>query len=202
MANVNNPFGLRPLMRTLSGGNPNVFGYTKAVGYTHAIYKWDPVTQLAGVLNGPASGLTAGTTYLIGVVLAGTVVLPTSTGAVYTQTMPSNWWTASVAAELLVMDDPGALYEVSGDGSGSGSNVIAAATMGYNANLNYTGTAGAGVTRDNSGVQLTESTIATTSTLDVRILRLHLDPTNAYGVNGIVEIDINKHLNSKAITAT
>jgi len=182
MANVNNPYGLRPLMRTTSGGNPNIFGYTKASGYGYPIYKWDPVTQLAGVLNGPASGLTAGTTYLSGVALAFSL--------------------ASTAATILVMDDPGALFDIQGDGSGSGSNVIAAATMGYNANLNYTGTAGAGVTRDNSGVQLTESTIAVTSTLDVRILRLHNDPTNAYGVYGRVEITINKHLNSKAVTAT
>lgn len=202
MANVNNPYGLRPLMRTLAGGNPNVFGYTKAAAYAQAIYKWDPVTQLAGVLNGPASGLTAGTTLLIGVVLGGTTVLPATTGMIVAQGQPSNWFAASVAAELLVMDDPGALFDVAGDGSGSGSNVISAATMGFNANLNYTGTAGAGVTRDNSGVQLTESTIATTSTLDVRILRLHSDPTNAYGVFGRVEIAINKHLNSKSVTAT
>lgn len=182
MANVNNPYGLRPLMRTLAGGNPNVFGYTKAAAYGQAIYKWDPVTQLAGVLNGPASGLTAGTTYLIGVALAYSV--------------------ASIAATMLVMDDPGALFEAQGDGSGSGSNTIAAAHMGYNANLNYTGVAGGGVTRDNSGVSITESTIAVTSTLDVRLLRLHNDPTNAYGIYGRVELVINKHLNSKAITAT
>lgn len=182
MANVNNPFGLRPVMRTLGGGNPNVFGYTKAAAYAQAIYKWDPVTQLAGVLNGPASGMTAGTTRPIGVALAYSL--------------------ASIAATMLIMDDPEAIFCVQGDGSGSGGNTIAAAHMGYNANLNYTGTAGGGVTRDNSGVQLTESTIAVTATLDVRILRLHNDPTNAYGLNGIVEVVFNKHLNNKEVTTT
>ena len=168
MVNTNNPFGLRPAMRTLGGGDPQVFGYAKAVGYAHAIFKWDPVTQVAGVLNGPASGMTAGTTRPIGVALAYSL--------------------ASIAATMLVMDDPEAIFCVQGDGSGSGGNVIAATTMGWNANLNYTGTAGGGVTRDNSGVQLTESTIAVTATLDVRMLRLHNDPTNAYGVNGTVEV--------------
>jgi hypothetical protein len=182
MSNVNNPFGLRPVMRTMAGGNPNVFGYAKAAAYSHAIFKWDPVTQLAGVLNGPASGMTAGTTRPIGVALAYSL--------------------ASLAATMLVMDDPGAIFCVQGDGSGSGGNIIDATTVGYNANLNYTGTAGGGVTRDNSGVQLTESTIAVTATLDVRILRLHQDPTNAYGLNGIVEVVFNKHLNNKEVTTT
>ncbi len=182
MANVNNPHGLRPLMRTLNGGNPQVFGYTKAAAYGQAIYKWDPVTLLAGVLNGPPSGITAGTTRLLGVSL--------------------NYSLASLLATMLVMDDPGALFEAQGDGSGSGSNTIAAAHMGYNANLNYTGVAGAGVTRDNSGVSITESTIAVTATLDVKLRQLYGVPDNAYGIYGRVELKINKHLNNPEVTET
>ncbi len=197
MANVNNPHGLRPLMRTLNGGNPQVFGYTKAAAYgqvrsvsaylsmtdepgTRDVVEWDCI--LAGVLNGPPSGITAGTTRLLGVSL--------------------NYSLASLLATMLVMDDPGALFEAQGDGSGSGSNTIAAAHMGYNANLNYTGVAGAGVTRDNSGVSITESTIAVTATLDVKLRQLYGVPDNAYGIYGRVELKINKHLNNPEVTET
>lgn len=194
MANVNNPHGLRPIMRDFQGGNSQVNPYTKAAAYAQAIYKWDPVTLLAGVLNGPASGITPGTTRYRGVSL--------------------NWSVASVLTTHLIVDSPGAIFEVQGDGSGSGGNVISAATMGFKANLNVASVAGGGVTRDNSGVQLTESTIATTSSLDVHIMQLvggpglsqtglnPGSPDNAYGVNARVEVRFNKHLENPEVTAT
>lgn len=198
MANVNNPFGLRPQMRTQAGGMPETQGFTKAVGYAFAIYKWDPVTMLAGVLNGPASGITPGTTRYLGVALnwvpASTAAGPIQNPATAPQGPPDG--------PMLVMVDPGAMYVAQGDGSGSGGNVISAATMGYNANLNVASVAGGGVTRDNSGVQITESTIAVTSSLDVKITQLELDPTNAYGVNGRCELRFNKHLRNPEVTVT
>lgn len=180
MSNVNNPYGLKPLMRTIDGGAPQTEAWTKQASYAAAIFKWDPVTLLAGYLNGPASGLTAGTTRLLGVAL--------------------NWAAASTLSTHLVMTSPHAVFDAQGDGSSAGNMV--AAKMGYNANLNYGGTAGGGVTRDNSGVQITESTIATTSTLDVRLLNLLQDPTNAFGANARIELYINKHLRTAEITAT
>lgn len=183
MANVNNPHGLRPLMRTQSGGGVQTEAWSKAVGYAYAIYKWDPVTGVAGVLKGPANGITpGGTTNYLGVSLG--------------------WSAASTAATHLILVDPGDLFEAQGDGSGSGANVISAATMGYKANLNLTGTAGGGVTRDNSGVQITESTIATTSTLDVQLLGLLNEVDNAYGVHGRVELKFNNHLRNPGVTST
>lgn len=179
MTNVNNPHGLRPAMRTLSGGAPQIETFTKAAAYAYAIYKWDPVTELAGVLNGPANGITVGTTRFLGVCLA--------------------WSPVSTLATLPVMVSPDAVFEAQGDGS-SGTN-IAAGTMGYNANLNIS-TAGGGVTRDNSGVQVNESSVATTSTLDVRILQLLNAIDNAYGANGRVELKFNKHLRNPEIAAT
>ncbi len=167
-------------MRRQGGGASQVEPYSKAVGYAYAIFKWDPVTQLAGVLNGPASGLTAGTTRLVGV----------STG----------WSPASTAATLLILDHPFDLFEAQGDGSDA--SLMVAASMGYNANLNYSGTAGGGETRDNSGVQVTETTIAVTATLDVRVLRLLNEVDNAYGAYGRLELRINKHLNNAEVTAT
>lgn len=187
MANVNNPHGLRPLMRTQAGGGVQTEPWSKAAGYAHAIYKWDPVTALAGVLNGPASGITPGTTRLLGVVLGGA---PTSGSTPY--------WTASVAATLLVLVDPGDLFEAQGDGSGG----LVATMYGYNANLNVASVAGAGVTRDNSGVQFVESTVAVTSTFDLKLIKLLDEPDNAIGVNARMELRINKHLRNPEVTAT
>lgn len=180
MANVNNPYGLKPNMRTTAGGQPQCETWTKAAAYAYAIYKWDPVTLLAGVLNGPANGITAGTTRYLGVSM--------------------NWAVLSVLSSHLIMCDPGALFDAQEDNSG-GAN-IAAAKMGYNANLTTTATAGGGVTRDNSGVMISGTSVATTSSLDVRILSLVTDPNNAYGAYGRCVLRFNKHLRSVEITAT
>lgn len=179
MANVNNPFGLKPLQRTLSGGAPQTESWSKLAAYAAALYKWDPVTRVAGYIRGPASGITPGTTNLFGVSL--------TPGAISTLTTH------------LVIVSPDSVFEAQGDGS-TGSNVVAA-KMGYNANLLLT-TAGGGITRDNSGTQIDESTIAVTSTLDVHILGLVGDPSNAYGANARLQIKINKHLRNPGTTQT
>jgi hypothetical protein len=178
VANINNPFGLRPLMRGQSGAAVMTEQFSKAAAYGQAIFRWDPVTELAGVLNGPASGITPGTTRYLGVSL--------------------NWSPASTLANHQVIVDPNALFVVQGDGTGG----ITAAIMGYNGNLNVASVAGGGVTRDNSGVQLVESTIAVTSTFDVRILQLYNAVDNALGANARLEIKFNKHLRNAEVTAT
>jgi hypothetical protein len=180
LSNVNNPHGLRPLMRTQSGGGVQTEPWAKAVGYAYAIYKWDPVTSLAGVLNGPASGITPGTTRYLGVSLT--------------------WSIASVAATHLVLVDPGDLFEAQGDGSDAALAVTGSTD--YNANLNLTGTAGGGVTRDNSGVQITETTIAVTSSLDVKLLGMLNEIDNAFGAYCRWELRFNKHLRNPEVTAT
>lgn len=177
MSNVNNPHGLRPLMRNSNGGRPSCEAYTKDVGYGSAIYIWDPVTELAGLLNGPASGITPGTTLYRGVAM--------------------DYSLASLQALMTIMDDVGAMYEAQEDNSGA-ANVVAG-KMGYNANL--TGTAGDS-TRNTSKVQVSGTSINTTNSLDVRIERLLNVPDNAYGANARLEIRFNKHLATAQVTAT
>lgn len=178
MANVDNPHGLRPLMRTLAGGAPEVNAYTKAAAYGAAIFRWDPVTQLAGVLNGPASGITPGTTLYLGVAL---------------EHSP-----ASTLKQLLVCDARDAVYEAQENNSGAANAV--AAKMGYNANL--TTTAGGSPTDQTSKVQISGTSIAVTGTLDVRILRLLAAPDNEYGAWARLEVVFNKHLRTPGVTAT
>lgn len=177
MANTDAAHGLRPCMRNDGGGNPTVNPYTKAAAYGQAIYRWDPVTLLAGVLNGPASGITAGTTRYRGVSLNASI--------------------ASTLATHLVMDAKEAVYEAQEDGTGAANAV--AAKMGYNANL--TTTAG-DATLLSSKVQISGTSINTTSSLDVRVLRLWLSADNAYGANGRFELKFNKFLDNPEVTVT
>ncbi len=185
MANVNNPFGLNPLMRDATGGPSGIEDYVIESGYAQAIYKNDPVTELAGVLNGPASGITPGTTLYRGVA---TDYNPASTG---------RGGTASLNPPMGVIDSPQAIFECQEDNSG-GANVVQA-KMGYNANL--TTTAGDS-TLKRSKVQVSGTSIAATGTLDVRIRRLVKDPTNAYGAYGRLEVMFNKHLGNFGVTPT
>lgn len=184
MANVNNPYGLKPLMRGRAGGCPVLEPYAKDAAYAYAIYRFDPVTELAGYIQGPANGITPGTTRYRGVSMDFSLA---STG----QGGPS----ANPA--MLVMDSSDAVFESQEDNSG-GSNVVQA-KLGYNANL--TTTAG-DATLKQSKVQISGTSINTTSSLDVRILALVGDPTNAFGAYARLEILFNKHQMSKEQTAT
>lgn len=179
MANVNNPFGLMPRGRADGGGQPQARPYLKQSTYAYAVYKWDPLTLVTGYVKGPANGITPGTTRYRGVGL--------------------NPSAASTAATILVVDHAQALFMAQGDGS-TAANVVVG-KMGFNANLLLT-TAGGGVTADNSGAQIDESTIAVTSTLDVNIKRLAPLPDNAYGANARLEIVFNKHLGNPEVTQT
>lgn len=183
MSNVNNPFGLRQIMRNESGGAVQVNPYIKESGYAAAIYQGDPVTELAGVLNGPASGITPGTTLYRGVSLD-TSLASIGQGGV------------SLNPAMLVVDSPAAIFETQEDNSGAAN--LVQAKMGYNANL--TTTAG-DATLKRSKVQVSGTSIAVTATLDVRVERLVADPTNAYGAYGRVEVRFNKHLGTAGVLA-
>lgn len=107
MANVNNPHGLMPIMRTLGGGPAATQVMKKAVGYGTAIFQWDAVNRVAdGSIEASA---TPGTTLYSGVAL--------------------NHGAASKATEHIVIISPDMVYVAQADGS------LVEADMGLNANL-------------------------------------------------------------------
>jgi hypothetical protein len=105
---------------------------------------------------------------------------------------------ASTATEHQVITAPFAIFEIQEDASGA-ANVVAA-KMGYNANI--TTTAGGTPTADNSNVALSGTSINTTATLDLRIIKLDEAEDNAYGANARLEVRFNKHLDGPATPAT
>lgn len=166
MANVNNPHGLRPLGRTLSGGFPTVDAYQKAVGDTQALYIFDAVSRAAGYVTGTS---TPGTTLYSGVNL--------------------NPGIASALTDQLIMTSPDAMFEA------QNGNALTIANMGANANLilnapTITTAATAGYTGYSGHVL---DVASNTNTKDMHMHRLYSASDNAFGANQRIEVSFNRH---------
>jgi hypothetical protein len=199
MANTNGAFGLRPIGKV--GQNTNSTGATEyriAAGNTNAIYQGSPVIPLAaGVIDivGAASGGTVG---LLGV-FAGCEYVSSTTG----ETIFSNSWPGSGAdtnfpVKALVYDDPMQQFVIATSnvvvGADTEAEVRAAIFANANMALATGGTAATGL----STASLDLNTIATTNTLNLRIMGIQEDPDNAdFTVAGIpVIVRLNNHFNS------
>lgn len=178
MANVNAPFGLRPIGRSAAGGCVQTNIYPKIAGTATIIYQNDVVRHLA---DGITAGGTPGTDLFLGVAL--------------------NYGAASTATTHLVIDDPLAIFEVQDDGTTNSTAGVQSADLGLN--VNFVFTAGDATLR-RSKHQIATSTKDTTNTLDAKILRRVSDfgiipgstdtPGNAWGQYCRVEIQFNKHM--------
>lgn len=99
---------------------------------------------------------------------------------------------ASTNRIALVVDDPDALFEIEANSTG-----LVAADVGANANISV----GSGsTTTGQSGNVLDEATVATTSTLNLKIMGLVKRPDNAIGASDKVVVKINNHELSTGVT--
>ena len=171
MANIDNPHGLRPLMRTLDGGFPSLREYKKDSAQGTAIFINDVVTREGD--GNIAPGGTPGTTLYLGVAM--------------------NYGAASTETNHLVMVAPDAVYDAQDNNDTDG---LAEADMG--ANINFEFNAGNALNQI-SGHELDESTLAVTASLDAKILDKVDDPTNAFGAFCRVQVVINKHQFAKGV---
>jgi len=164
MANVNAPFGFRPTMRTGCGGGGSIIPAHKIAGYATALFMFDAVTHAASGTKPTIAidaAITAGTTPVLGVNLI--------------------YGAASSATDHIVLLAKDATFEVQGDGTGSG--YLVAAALNKNANMALT----AGDTKLlRSKHSLSETSIATTNTLDLRIRGLVQNPNNTAGQYAVV----------------
>lgn len=170
MANVDNPYGLKPTMRSLVGGPEEAVLYTKPATYAKAIRRWDAVTLLSGGVLGVAADITPGTTKYLGVNL--------------------NYAAASVASNHLIVINPFALFDAQDSADATG---IVAANQGNNINLLLTDGPPTGAPTEQSANELDSSTLATTITLDMHLIKLVSSPDNAVGVYSRWEVMFNKH---------
>lgn len=166
MANVNAPFGLKPVKdgnnRPYSGGGNT---YYIGTGETANLYIGDPVI-LSGTAD--ANGVpavikaTAGTSNRITGVITGWVPNPSIVANGYRVT--------ATAAYAIVEDDPNVIYEV---------QASTAAVTDVGANINLAAATGSRLTQ--SATYANGSQIATTNTYQLRILGFSQRPDSETG---------------------
>lgn len=166
MANRDNPHGLAPLMRTLSGGFPSVREYTKDASESTALFINDVVNREADSFL--ADGGTPNTTTFQGVNLV--------------------YGAASTLSKHIIMDSPTALFEAQDNHDSAG---LLESQMGLMCDLEFN--AGSAVSLV-SGHEIDESAAADTTTdLDVKLLSKLDVVDNAYGPHCRVVVVFNQH---------
>ena len=199
MANTNGAFGLRPIGKV--GQNTNSTGATEyriAAGNTDAIYQGSPVIPLAAGVIGIVGAASGGTVGLLGV-FGGCEYVSSTTG----ETIFSNSWPGSGAdtdfpVKAFVYDDPMQQFVVATSNVVAAANTEAEVRAAVFANANMAlATGGTAATGLSTG-SLDLNTIATTNTLNLRIMGIQNDPDNAdFTVAGIpVIVRLNNHYNS------
>lgn len=204
MANVDSPFGLRPI-RHIHGAPYNGGGnwYYIPSSYATALFIGDPVVKVANgsntaALTAPGMGFadigtlpeinkcTAGDANPITGVIVGFAANPDN--------LSNKHNPASTERVALVCDDPDVVFEIQADSAGT----IPAANVGLNGNVIFTH-AGS-TTTGLSGVELNSSTEATTATFQLKILRAvnRLD-NEATAQHAKFEVMINNHSDSNVV---
>mgnify|MGYP006398506777 CR=1 FL=1 len=194
MANSNGSFGLRPLSKLGSGSNSTGVSaysmYEIANGNSSKIFHGTPVIPLSTGYIDVVGAAAGGTVSLVGV-FQGCEYVDSTTG----KTVWKNYWPGSGAdsnhpVKAFVADDPDQLFVIATDASWT-SKATARAAVFANANFS-TATTGTDATGVSLG-RLAISTIATTNSLNMRIMGWVDDPENAdfsaAGIGAIVRLN-------------
>lgn len=188
MANVNKPFGLRPIGNLSATGAQKQYAYEIADNQSGAIYQGDLVTVYDGYLVkfAPASHSAA-----VGVFNGCSYIDPTSGKPTWKNYYPGsvNITAGKIMAE--VFDDPAQLFVVQADED------VVQADIGKNADVtaSTTGSATTGI----SAMTLDSSTIANTAALNLKIVGKYDVPGNDLGSNyTVVVVKINEHMYGSA----
>ncbi len=186
MANANTAFGLWP-ERKVSGqpwsGAANIYNVPSTYGSN--LFLGDPMiptgTSDANGIPNVTLATAGGSNYtigpFIGIVNGGEPIVSV------TRDLPI-YHTASTQQYILVADDPELMFRIQEDGTGVASN--------SSANANLASGSGSTVTGQ-SGWLLSTSSVNTTATLQLRLLRPLATPDNAIGLYCKWMVRINLH---------
>lgn len=183
MANVDSPFGLKPV-RYLSGGpyNGATNVYSTASGDGTLIGIGDPVTY-----SGTSQTIN-GIVYMdVKRAATGDIVLGVMTSVVPATEASTIYRAASTATLINVADDPNLVFEIQ---EVSGGTALTANDAGLNADFVV---ADASTVTGLSGVELDNSTEAATNTLDLLIVGFVNREGNAIGEHAKWYVRLNKH---------
>jgi hypothetical protein len=183
MANVNKPFGLRPIGNLSATGAQKQYGYQIADNQSGAIYQGDLVVVYDGyIIKYDAATHTAPT----GVFNGCQYNDPTRAN----KPTWKNYYPGSVNIDqgiiaCEVLDDPSQLYLVQADGA------ITQANIGKNADPTAS-TTGSTVTGISAG-SLSSASIAKTAALTFKIVGVSDQPDNEIGTYTVVVVKLNQH---------
>ena len=188
MANIDAPFGLRPIAKVGSapGGTTGTTKYSIADNQSTAIFTGDPVKYKS---DGTVEVATAGDASC-GVFMGCFYTDPTTSKPTFKSHFPASLSPGDAIA--FVADDPDQLFVAQQD---SDTSSLSAANINENANLVF----GSGSTTTGlSGVEIDSSSATTTATLQVRIVAGYETPSNtistaAAGNNSVFVVKINNH---------
>ena len=183
MANVNKPFGLRPVGNLSATGAQKQYGYSIASGYGTAIYQGDLVVVYDGyIIKYDASTHSAPTGVFNGCQYNDPTRADKPTW--------KNYYPGSITPNIggiicEVLDDPNQMFLIQAGGS------VVAANIGKNADptASTTGSTTSGV----SAGSLDSASIAKTAGLTFKIVGLNQDPENAFGSYAVVVVKLNQH---------
>jgi hypothetical protein len=188
MANVDAPFGFRPIIR--QGGGPfSVTEYGKAAADTHPIFHFDLVGHLT---TGTPMALPENPTYNLSRIQSGSQLTP---GTSLWLGSSIGYGPASTATIHAVTDQIDVIYLSQAAGA---TAMTTSAHAGQNANVSLV--AGSATTRM-SKMGVDSTTVLTTNSLDLRIRQIAMISPNLEGANAILEVTINKHALGQTTTS-
>jgi len=199
MANTNGAFGLRPIGKM--GQNTNSTGATEyriASTNTNAIYQGSPVIPTSDGVIDIVGAATGGTVGLLGVFWGCEYVSSTTGEKVFSNYWPGSGADSNFPVKAFVYDDPAQLFVISTSNVVVGFDTEAEVRAAVFSNANFATAASGSTTTGLSSGTLDLNTIATTNTLNLRIMGIQDDPENAdFTVAGIpIIVRLNNHFNS------
>ena len=196
MANSNGAFGLRPYSKV--GQNTNSTGMTEyriASDNSNVIYTGSPVIPLSTGFIDIVGAAAGGTVGLLGAFNGCEYVSSTTGEVVFSKHWPGSGADSNFPVRAFVFDDPLQQFVVASDASLTHEATARAAIF---ANANFSSGTSGSTTTGKSSAALAVSTIATTNTLNLRIMGIVDDVENAdFAASGIgVIVRLNNHFNS------
>jgi hypothetical protein len=183
MANVNKPFGLRPVGNLSATGAQKQYGYQIASGYATAIYQGDLVVVYDGyIIKYDASTHTAPTGVFNGCQYNDPTRADKPTWKNY---YPGNITPNIGLIVCEVLDDPSQLFLVQASGT------VTQANIGKNADPTAA-TTGSNITGVSAGT-LDTASIAKTAGLTFKIVGISDQPDNSLGQYAVLVVKLNQH---------
>lgn len=182
MANIDKAFGLRPIGNLSATGAQKQYGYEIADNQAGTIFQGDLVVLTGGYIS---RFLPATHTAAVGVFNGCNYNDPTTGKPTFKNYYPGSVNITSGKIVADVLDDPNQLFLVQCDAG------FTAADVGKNADV--IGTSGS-TTSGISAMELNSATLATTASLNLKVVGLYNDVNNDFGTNAVVVVKINEHV--------